>query len=84
LKSYAAPEFWHAYTSLPHWVRDLADANLALLKNNPRHPSLQLKRVGKYWSARVGIRYRALGVQAEDGILWIWIGHHSDYDKLIR
>jgi hypothetical protein len=39
--------------------------------------------VGEYWSARVGLHYRALGVGDEGGISWFWIDSHADYDKLI-
>jgi hypothetical protein len=47
------------------------------------YPSLQFKKVGKYWSARVGWRYRALAVATDDGFLWFWIGSHADFDRLI-
>jgi hypothetical protein len=33
---------------------------------------------------RVGLRYRALGVEVDDGIVWFWIGSHSDYDRLLK
>jgi hypothetical protein len=69
--------------ALPLPVRKLADANYALLKRDPRHPSRQFKKVGLYWSVRVGLRYRALAVEVDDGYLWFWIGSHADYDKLI-
>jgi hypothetical protein len=59
------------------------DANFGLLKRDQRHPSLQFKKVGRYWSVRIGMRYRALAVEVEDGYLWFWIGSHADYDKLI-
>lgn len=42
-----------------------------------------LKKGGRYWSVRVGIHYRALAVEVDEGLLWIWIGSHSEYDKLI-
>jgi hypothetical protein len=29
------------------------------------------------------MHYRAIGIDAPDGIQWIWIGSHADYDKLI-
>ncbi|GAA6618411.1 hypothetical protein NUACC26_042220 [Scytonema sp. NUACC26] len=32
---------------------------------------------------RVGLDYRALGVEVETGISWFWIGTHAEYDKLI-
>ena len=63
--------------------RLLADKNYALLKSEPQHPSLHLKKVGRYWSARVGLRYRALAVEVEGGLLWFWIGSHSDYDTMV-
>ena len=50
---------------MPNDVRELADKNFRLLQRNPRHPSLQFKKVGNLWSARVGLAHRALAV--EDG-----------------
>jgi hypothetical protein len=50
---------------------------------NPRHPSLQFKKVGRFWTARVGQDHRAIAIEAEDGFTWIWIGTHPDYDKLL-
>jgi hypothetical protein len=83
MKHFASPRFWAAYQLLPLSVRKLADANYALLKRDPHHPSLQFKKVGRYWSARIGLRYRALAVETEGGYLWFWIGSHADYDRLI-
>jgi hypothetical protein len=56
VKHFASPKFWTAYEALPLPVRKLADANYELLKRDPRHPSLQFKKVGRYWSVRVGLR----------------------------
>jgi len=69
---------------IPAFARALADKNFTLLKSDPRHPSLRLKKVGAYYSARIGSANRALGVEVPDGILWIWIGNHADYETLIR
>jgi hypothetical protein len=84
MSHWANPRFWEAYDDLPANARKLADRAFALLKENPQHPSLNLKRVGRYWSVRVGLHYRALAVEIEDGLLWFWIGHHAEYDALIR
>jgi hypothetical protein len=54
MKHSTHPNFWEAYEQLPPNVQRLADKNFELLKNNPRHPSLHFKRVGRYWSVRVG------------------------------
>lgn len=80
---HASPRFWQCYDALPPATKKLADENFELLKQDPRHPSLHFKQIGKFWSVRVGLRYRALGVSAPDCIIWFWIGNHSDYDRLI-
>jgi len=79
---YAAPSFWRAYHQLPEQIRALADKQFQLLKANPQHPSLHFKRVGRFYSARVGAHYRVLAVEASDGILWFWIGSHAEYDRI--
>ena len=68
---------------MPKPVRDLADKQFELLKSDPRHPSLHFKRVGRFHSVRVGSHYRALAVDASDGVLWFWIGSHADYDRIV-
>ena len=65
-------------------MRELADKNFELLKTDPQHPSLHFKIVGEYRSVRVGLRYRALGVEVPDGISWFWIGTHAEYDRLVN
>jgi hypothetical protein len=84
MKHYASQIFWDNYEKLPADVRALADKNFALLKENPQHPSLRFKRVGRYRSARVGIHYRAVAVETPDGLLWIAIVPHEDYDRIIQ
>ncbi len=84
MKHFASSSFWDNYEKLPRSIQELANRNFDLLKKNPRHPSLHVKKVGQYWSARVGKRHRALAVEIEDGLIWFWIGTHSDYDKHAR
>jgi hypothetical protein len=81
---FASGKFWAAYQRLPLEVRQSADKNFALLKADPKHPSLHLKKVGRFWSVRAGHGYRAKGVDAETGIVWIWIGAHDEYERVIR
>jgi hypothetical protein len=83
MRHFASPAFWEAYRRLPESVRALADKNYTLLKQDPQHPSLHLKKVGRFWSVRVGSRYRALAVEIDGGLLWFWIGSHADYDRLV-
>jgi hypothetical protein len=84
MRHFASPDFWDAYQKLPEQVRIQADKNYVLLKSDPHHPSLHLKKVGRFWSVRIGLRYRALAIEVEGGLLWFWIGSHSDYDAMIR
>jgi len=65
-------------------MQRLADRNYHTLKENPKHPSLHLKKIGRYWSVRVGIHYRALAVEVENDLLWFWIGSNAEYDRLIK
>ena len=83
MKHHALPEFWAHYQSLPEQIQKLADKNFKLLKSNSVHRSLKFKRVGKMWSVRVGIHYRALAKDRPDGAHWFWIGPHSEYDRIL-
>lgn len=78
------PRFRSCLNGLPPQVRDLARKNFLLLRNNPRHPSLRFKKVGSFWSARVGLDYRALAIEEGDDFVWVWIGSHDDYERLVR
>lgn len=79
----ATPRFWCAYEALPDDAKRLADKCFELLKQDARHPSLQFKKVGRFWSVRIGLHYRTLAVEEVGDLIWFWIGSHSDYDKLL-
>ena len=84
MSHHAGSRFWRLFASLPPEIQELARENFELLKSNPRHPSLQFKRAGPYWSVRITRAYRALAVEADDGMFWFWIGRHEEYKRLIR
>lgn len=49
------------YNVLPQSIQDRADKQFSLLLNNPRHPSLRLKKIKGHpsiWEGRVTKRYR--------------------------
>ena len=48
------------------------------------HSSLQFKKVGDFWSARIGQNYRALATKDGEDFLWVWLGTHDDYEGMIR
>ena len=76
--------FWKYFENLPEPVQKTAKKNFRLLKVDPWHPSLHFKKVGKFWSARVGINYRALAVEDSGDFIWVWIGTHDEYERLIK
>lgn len=78
------PTFQPLFEALPAKVKSLANKNFALLKHDPKHPSLHFKRVrGDIWSVRVGRSYRALAIKGEDRFQWFWIGTHVEYDRVL-
>ncbi len=81
----ASKRFWQCLDALPSAAQALARRNYTLIKADPTHPSLHFKPVGngRFYSVRVGLHYRALGLPVELGIHWFWIGTHADYDQLI-
>jgi len=76
------------FVKLPPDVQELARNTYRRFRENPYHPSLQLKEVDhrtRMYSARVGLFYRVLGIRTEpDVIVWGWIGTHAEYDKLLK
>lgn len=83
-QSKALPEFWAFYDALPEDIRRRADKQFTLFAANAKHPSLQLKPVGWFWSVRITEGYRALALREANTFIWFWIGSHDDYDRLIR
>ena len=83
MKHRTSRKFWQFYDQLSAEVQELADKNYELLKGDPYHPALHFKKIGRFWSVRVGLHYRALAVERDDDIVWFWIGHHSEYDVLV-
>jgi hypothetical protein len=80
----ATGRFWTLFAALPEAVQTVARRNFDLLKDNPSHPSLHFKKVGKFWSVRAGLNHRALAVEQDGDFVWIWIGAHDQYIRLIK
>ena len=71
--------FWKCFNKLPKPVQDVSREQFNLLKINPNHPSLQFKKVGKFWSARITLFYRTLAIKDGENYIWVWIGTHDEY-----
>jgi len=76
--------FWKCYNKLPSHIRKIADNNFKILKNNSQHPSLHFKKIGSSWSVRIGINHRALAIEDGEDIIWVWIGNHDEYERMIK
>lgn len=70
---------------LPAHVQQLARRNYEFLRQDPTHPSLHFRpiRDGEFYTVRIGLHYRALGVPVPEGVQWFWIGTHAEYDRLV-
>ncbi|MDE0637944.1 MAG: hypothetical protein OXI43_19055 [Candidatus Poribacteria bacterium] len=78
------PYFWRCYQNLPRVVQQQADNKFELLQQDSKHPSLNLKRVGKRWAVRINRDYRALAREENGTLVWFWIGKHDEYIRRIR
>lgn len=76
--------FWKCFEKLPKSVQRISKGNFQLLKTDSWHPSLHFKRIGNLWSVRTGINHRALAVKDGEDFLWIWIGTHDEYERMIK
>ena len=84
MKSLTTPEFWRAYAVLRREAQDSARKAYRLWIVNPRHGSLRFQKRGRYWRVCFGSGYRALAVAVPDGYLWVWIGTHDEYERLLK
>jgi hypothetical protein len=86
MNSSCTRRFWHGYEKLPRHARLLADKMYLRWRDNPGHPSLNFERLaggdGRRFSVRVGLHYRAVGRQVADGLEWVWIGSHEEFNQL--
>jgi hypothetical protein len=87
MKSVATRRFWVLFRALPVDIQKLAVKNYRLWCENPNHPSLHFRLLQgskNRFTVRVGERYRALGRLDSSTLIWVWIGSHAEYDRLVR
>lgn len=56
---------------------------LRAAEDRPESSVPPFKKIGKFWSARVGLHHRALAVEDGENRAWFWIGTHAEYDHLL-
>jgi len=87
VKSKVTEDFVACFSQLPDAVQSKARKNYQLWRNDPKHPSLQFKKIhghDELFSVRIGIGWRALGLVEDDTIFWFWIGSHAEYDSVLH
>lgn len=83
MKSSTNKSFRDRLQKLPPEIQELARKNFRLWLQDPSHPSLQFKKVGRLWSVRVGRHYRAVAELVGERFVWFWIGPHDEYELII-
>lgn len=83
MKSSTTLAFRKRLTALPEPLQATARKQFRLRIENPSHPSLHFKPVGRYWSARVDREIRVLGLRHNAETVWFYIGVHDGYESQI-
>jgi len=76
--------FHKDYRKLPATLQHAADAKIRMLADNPRHPSLRVKKMEGHkntWEASITMKYRITFEIEEDAFLLRRIGEH---DKVLK
>lgn len=80
--------YWTQFDDLPDEMRQLAEKNYHLWKENPSHPGLRFKKIHHdlpIFSFRVGMRHRTVGVETDDGkVVWFWVGSFEIFEAFIN
>jgi hypothetical protein len=86
IQSRTTRQFWRLFSDLPPEVQREAKRAYRLFQANPAHPGLRFKKLegeDAIYSIRIGLDYRALAVMKNEGVVWYWIGNHSEYNRLV-
>ncbi len=86
MNSRTTRRFRALFATLPTHVQRQAREAYRLFAQNPSHPGLHFKQIHldpPFFSARVGISYRAVCARDGNTLVWFWIGSHAEYDQLV-
>lgn len=84
MTSRGTERFWQLYAGLPADIKTAARKAFDRFRQHQAHPSLRLERLrsdSRAWSVRVTLNYRAVALRRGDDWVWVWIGHHKDFDR---
>lgn len=80
MKLQVTERFAKEYERLPQHLQRRVDKTLELLLENPRHPSLQIKKIKGHenrWEGRVALHYRLIFSIEGDTYLLLRVGTHD-------
>jgi mRNA-degrading endonuclease RelE of RelBE toxin-antitoxin system len=80
MKLQPTERFAKEYERLPQRLQQRVDKALGLLLENPRHPSLQIKKMKGYqnrWEGRVTLHYRFTFTVEDDTYVLLRVGTHD-------
>lgn len=85
MKSSGTNEFWQLYRELPKPNQRGGPPNPSFVEGKSARSGVHFKRVQDVYAVRIAkTGYRAIAVDVADGFLWIWIGSHDEYERLLR
>ena len=86
MNSQTTEKFRKAFNKLPEKIQNEAREKFKEWKINPFQENLKFKKIHsakEVYSVRIGTGWRSLGIKENNGIVWFWIGSHSEYDNLL-
>ncbi len=87
MTSHTTRAFRKKLEALPPDIQAKAVDAFRIFKSDPCQQSLGFKQIHSsqpVFSARIGRSHRALALREENAWVWFWIGHHSEYDNLVK
>lgn len=86
MRSRTTAHFRKQLARIPTNVQEQAKRTYRVWRTDPYRNGLEYGRVHPsrpYYSVRIGLHWRAVALVENGLATWIWIGSHSDYDKLL-
>lgn len=84
-KSHVSKQWRKQFEALPDQVKDQAQVVYEKWKQDPDAVDFSpMKTVGQtgVWKINIGRRYRTVGKQDGNTIMWLWIGSHESYNNI--
>lgn len=80
-------DFNERFRKLPQEIKRQARKAFRLYLKEPNNSGLNFKRLQTkepFYSARVGLQYRVVGLRIGSDMYWDFIGTHAEYEKYLK